>query len=71
MNSLIDLRKRLSLSQAELGSAIEVNQSAISQYERGEIAMNPDVALRLIDFARSRGIEIAMETLYRRVALVA
>ncbi|WP_454826066.1 helix-turn-helix domain-containing protein [Paraburkholderia xenovorans] len=64
MNGLIALRKRLKMSQTDLGDAIGVTQSAISQYERGDCLMTPDVAIRLVQFARARGIAATMDALY-------
>ena len=64
MNGLIALRKSLSMSQAEVGLAIGVTQSTISQCERGEILMSPDKAKRLVRLARSRGIQASLDALY-------
>jgi transcriptional regulator with XRE-family HTH domain len=64
MNGLIALRKKLQMSQAEVGAAIGVTQSAISQYERGDCLMTPDVAIRLVQFARRKGIRATMDALY-------
>jgi transcriptional regulator with XRE-family HTH domain len=68
MNPLTDLRKRLKLSQAELGLAIGVGQSVVSMYERGDCQMGVDKALKLVAFARARGVKVKMESLYVRVA---
>jgi transcriptional regulator with XRE-family HTH domain len=68
MNAIADIRKRLQLSQAGLASAINVNQSLISQYERGECQVSPKIARRLIDFAKSQGIEISFDSIYADVS---
>ncbi|WP_409015162.1 helix-turn-helix transcriptional regulator [Caballeronia sp. LZ001] len=64
MNGLITLRKRLAMSQAEIGAAIGVTQSTISQSERGEITLSVEVAKRLRDFARSKGVRTTLDDLY-------
>jgi DNA-binding XRE family transcriptional regulator len=64
MNGLITLRKRLALSQAELGAAIDVTQSTISQAERGDITLSVDVAKRAVLFARRKGIKTSLDELY-------
>ncbi|MFP3798662.1 helix-turn-helix transcriptional regulator [Paraburkholderia sp. SIMBA_027] len=64
MNGLIALRKSLSMSQAEVGAAIGVTQSTISQCERGEILLSPDKAKRLVLLARARGVLASLDALY-------
>ncbi|WP_084545588.1 helix-turn-helix domain-containing protein [Cupriavidus malaysiensis] len=64
MNGLTELRKKLGLSQAKLGAAIGIGQSAISQCERGLCLMSIGQALRLVDFAKSRGVEATLDQIY-------
>lgn len=64
MNPIFQLRKRLKVSQAELGIALEVTQSAISQYEKGTSVPSPEVVRRLIDFAKGKGIDVSFEAIY-------
>lgn len=64
MNGLISLRKSLSMSQAEIGLAIGVTQSTISQCERGEILLSPDRAKRLVLLARGKGVPATLDALY-------
>ncbi|MDR5881092.1 helix-turn-helix transcriptional regulator [Caballeronia sp. LZ032] len=64
MNGLITLRKRLALSQAEIGAAIGITQSTISQSERGDITLSVEVAKRLVQFARSKGIKATLDEIY-------
>lgn len=64
MNPIFQLRKRLKVSQAELGAALEVTQSAVSQYEKGTSIPSPDVVRRLIDFAKGRGVDVSFEAIY-------
>jgi transcriptional regulator with XRE-family HTH domain len=64
MNSLSDIRKRLSLSQADLGHALGVTQSLISQYETGACDPSVRVAMKLVEFARGRDVVLSLETIY-------
>lgn len=68
MNPIFQLRKRLKVSQAELGTALEVTQSAVSQYEKGTTVPSPEVVKRLIDFAKKRGVDVSFETIYAPLA---
>lgn len=38
MDSILDIRKALGLSQAEMAERLGLNQSTISRFERGELA---------------------------------
>ncbi|SUD94251.1 Helix-turn-helix [Ralstonia mannitolilytica] len=64
MNGLIELRKRLRMSQAELGAGIGLGQSAISQCERGGCLLSPESAKRLIEFAKARGVTTSLDEIY-------
>lgn len=64
MNGLIELRKRLRMSQAELGAGIGLGQSAISQCERGGCLLSPESAKRLIEFAKAHGITTSLDEIY-------
>ncbi|MCP3022280.1 helix-turn-helix domain-containing protein [Cupriavidus basilensis] len=65
MNELLDLRKRLGLSQSELGSILGVGQSAISQCERGGNYLSIKHAKRLIKLAAEKGVAVTLDELYR------
>jgi len=56
-------RKKHKLTQLELGNAIDVGQSAISQYENGR-KPEIDVAWRFKKYAESFGDEIPLELIY-------
>ena len=64
MNPILHLRKRLEVSQAELGTAIGVTQSAISQYEKGTSIPSYETVRRLIEFAKTRGVEVSFDSIY-------
>jgi len=64
MNGLLELRKRLRLSQAQLAAGIGLGQSAISQCERGGCRLSPDSAMRLIEFAKRRGVVTSLDEIY-------
>jgi len=64
MHPIQEIRKAGNLSQAALAKELNVTQSTISQYERGQI--RPDVvhALRLLDIAQRLKLRIRMEDMY-------
>ena len=59
------IRKRLGITQTALAAGIGVTQGNVSHYERGQ-AIPPDVAERLIDFARTLGVVLTFDDIYRR-----
>ena len=63
MNNVRSIRLRLGVSQADLGAALGVTQSNVSQYEAGQ-AVRPHIAARLIEFARSRGCPLTFDDVY-------
>ena len=57
IKQLIDARKRLNVSQAELGEKLGLPQSHISKIEKGSV----DIRLSsLIDMARLLGLEVIL-----------
>jgi transcriptional regulator with XRE-family HTH domain len=64
MNPILTLRRLLKVSQTELGTAIGVSQSMVSQYEKGASTPSPETVIKLIQFSRSRGIEVSFESIY-------
>lgn len=66
MNAITSIRKSLGLSQAALGAALELSQSAISQFEKGTCEPTPDVARRLISLAQQHGLDVSFDTIYAR-----
>jgi putative transcriptional regulator len=70
MNAFRSIRERLKVSQAEIGAALDVSQSNVSFYEKGQ-TVPPAVAAKLIEFARSRGLNITYDHVYGSEALSA
>lgn len=61
-NKIKELRKQKNLSQKELADMIPVNQTAISQWERGITTPNPDALKRLCQiFNRSSDYFLGIE----------
>lgn len=63
MSIIKSLRERLKLSQKQLGEAVGVGQTAISNYEVGERTPEIDVAIKLRDLASENHIEIPIESI--------
>lgn len=53
MNRIVELRKKLGLTQSRLGEAIGVSQQTISKYENAEENIPGDMLLALSKFLRS------------------
>lgn len=66
MNAITSIRKSLGLSQAALGAALNLSQSAISQFEKGICEPTPDVARKLISLAQQNGLDINFDSIYAR-----
>lgn len=67
MNVLKRFRKQTGMSQEQLGAHLNgLTQAAISQYERGIRTMEPTVAHKFLDLARSHGFEATLEDVYPR-----
>ena len=63
MKPISIIRQRLRVTQAALAVGIGVTQGNVSHYERGQ-TIPPDVARRLIDFARSQGLSLTFDQIY-------
>ena len=63
MNTIQNIRKKLGVTQAALASGLGVSQGNISHYERGQ-TVPPEVASRLIKFARSLGVSVSFDDIY-------
>lgn len=68
MTTFRTIRKRLAVSQAEIGAALGVGQSNVSFYERGQ-TVPPDIAKKLIEYAKGRGLELSFDHVYGAVEL--
>ena len=63
-NNLKEIRKKLKLSQAQLGQLIGRTQSNIGHYENKGQRIPMDVARRIVSAAKFRGITITLEDIY-------
>lgn len=63
MSAIQAIRKRIGLTQAELAKRLDVSQGNVSFYEKGQ-TIPPTVAGKLIEYARSRGLEIGFDHVY-------
>ncbi|MNY22670.1 helix-turn-helix protein [compost metagenome] len=66
MNPIKSIRLKLGLTQAELAAALDVSQSLVSQYERGNPEMPPATARRLIQFAQTKGKRFTFNDIYAK-----
>jgi putative transcriptional regulator len=57
------IRSRLGVSQSQLAAGMQCSQPNVSAYERGQ-QIPPDVAGRLIEFARQRGLALTYDHVY-------
>lgn len=64
MNPILEIRKQLDVSQSELAAAIGVTQSAVSQFEKGLATPSPDTVKKLINFAKTKGIDVSFDSIY-------
>lgn len=64
MNPFVSLRKRLGISQSDLGKRLEVSQASISQYESGNTLPPAVVAASFIKFAKSKGMKVSFDDIY-------
>ena len=69
MNTILSIRKRLDATQSELAEALGVSQGNVSHYERGQ-TVPPDIAFRLINFAKKRGLSLSFDDIYKATSKV-
>ncbi len=67
MNTFRSIRHALGCTQAELGAALGMTQGNVSFYEKGQ-TVPPEVARKLIDFARTKGHALTFDDVYREPA---
>ena len=63
MNTIKAIRERLKLSQEAMGESIGCSQGNVSLYERGQ-TVPPDTGKKLIELARSHGLELSLDQIY-------
>lgn len=64
MNKVLAIRKRLGLSQKELGIRIGKTQGVISNVEVGRQDLMPEDARKIISLAKHLGIELTFDDIY-------
>lgn len=70
MNAFRLIRERLGVSQAVIAGALDVSQSNISFYEKGQ-TVPPPVAAKLIEFAKAGGLGLTYDMVYGAAPLPA
>src|SRR6185295_7594625 len=68
MDTFKRIRERLGWTQAEMAAVLDVSQGTISFYENGK-TVPPQVARKLIDVARQRGLDVTFDHVYGDEAL--
>ena len=63
MNQIKSIRDRLGITQSALADGIGCTQGNIGHYEKGQ-TIPPDMAKRLIGFAKTMGHEVTYEDVY-------
>ena len=63
MNTIKSIRERLGVTQAARAEGIGCTQGNVGHYERGQ-TVPPEMARRLIDFARAHGHAISFDDVY-------
>lgn len=53
----------LGATQQELADGLGMTQGNVSNYERGQ-TVPPDVAARLVAYAKARGVELSLDHIY-------
>lgn len=66
MNTIARLRRDLGMSQQQLGKALSVTRTAVTNYESGR-RPQIDVALRLVALANAHGHAVTLEEIYSEV----
>jgi transcriptional regulator with XRE-family HTH domain len=61
---LIQIRNLLNMTQAELGEAINLTQSAISNYDNGHRKLPVQVAQQIIKLAKVRSVTLSLEDFF-------
>lgn len=65
MNPIQTIRARLGVTQAVMAQGIGVTQANVSNYEHGQ-TMPPDVAGKLIGYAKSLGHVVTYDDIYSK-----
>lgn len=68
MSNFKAIRARLGVTQAAIAIPLDVTQGNVSFYENGQ-TLPPDVAAKLIEFAKSKGVELNYDDIYAEPAI--
>lgn len=63
MSNIKIIRERLGVTQKALADALGCTQSNVTFYTQGQ-TLPPDKALRLIAFAKEKGVEVTLNDIY-------
>ena len=64
MNKVLEIRKRLDMSQREFGAEICCTQGNVSHYEARGQRVPVDVAKSIIELAKTRGVQLSLDDIY-------
>ncbi len=62
---LTDLREDLNLTKTEMAEMLDISIGCLHNYEYGKRRPRPDIAYRIIALAKSYGMSITLEDLYK------
>lgn len=68
MNAFSAIRKRLGMTQSEIAVPLGTTQANVSFYENGQ-TVPPGVAAKLIEFAKTRKLDLTYDMVYGAAAL--
>lgn len=68
MNNIKAIRTRLGLTQTAFGEGLGCTQGNVGHYEKGQTVL-PDVAGKVIEFAKTKGLTITFDHVYGDVPL--
>ena len=63
MSTIKSIRTKLGVTQAALAEGIGCTQANVGHYEKGQ-TIPPDMAGKVIDFARGRGLVVTYNDIY-------
>lgn len=69
MKNLRSIRARLKLTQEGLGAVMGCSQPNVWHYEAGKQPLGPERAIKLVNYAASKGLQITLDQVYDRAPL--
>ncbi len=64
MNEIQRIRHAMSMSQSQFAVLLNVSQQCVNNYEVGKRLPRPRIAKRIIEIAKSNGIDASFERIY-------